>query len=278
MAFIDGPTVYEQKELKAISDWKKSEPGAIGKFLGKMTAPVLAMADKLVPQSVLESALSLANNAGAGLADKNTVLRAANRHEVKDLKEFTLEECDKLADKMHNEAIALASVEGGAAGLGGAMSMAFDIPALLTLAVRTVYKIGYCYGYEFSLEEGKVMVLSIISAASANTAAEKLEAVGILHGLSREAVDNAMRRAAHKAIQTKYGKKYLMAAINPLAKQLGENLTKRKLMSSVPVIGAVVGAAVNASYIRDIGWAARRTFQERWLLENRNILNEDAEN
>jgi hypothetical protein len=33
------------------------------------------------------------------------------------------------------------------------------------------------------------------------------------------------------------------------------------------VIGAAVGASVNAWYMRDVTTAARRTFQVRWLAE-----------
>jgi hypothetical protein len=33
-------------------------------------------------------------------------------------------------------------------------------------------------------------------------------------------------------------------------------------------LGAVVGAAVNGWYIKEVGWAARRAYQERWLVEN----------
>ena len=33
----------------------------------------------------------------------------------------------------------------------------------------------------------------------------------------------------------------------------------------------VVGGVVNVAFIRDIGWAARRSFQKRWLMENKKI-------
>lgn len=44
-------------------------------------------------------------------------------------------------------------------------------------------------------------------------------------------------------------------------------------MQAIPVVGAGVGAAMNAKYINDIAWAARRTFQERWLRDN-DLLND----
>ena len=42
---------------------------------------------------------------------------------------------------------------------------------------------------------------------------------------------------------------------------------KRKAAGSIPIVGAAVGAAVNAWYLNDVAQAARFTFQERWLRE-----------
>ena len=57
-----------------------------------------------------------------------------------------------------------------------------------------------------------------------------------------------------------------------MAKQIGINITKRKALQAIPVIGALVGGSVNGWYIKDVGWAARRAFQERWLIDNQKIL------
>jgi hypothetical protein len=52
-----------------------------------------------------------------------------------------------------------------------------------------------------------------------------------------------------------------------LQKQLGINITKRKALAAIPVIGAAIGGTVNYWYLNDVCWAARRSFQERWLKE-----------
>lgn len=48
-------------------------------------------------------------------------------------------------------------------------------------------------------------------------------------------------------------------------------MTKRKTLQTIPIIGAGVGAAMNIAFVQDVAWAARRTFQERWLLKNGKI-------
>ena len=77
-------------------------------------------------------------------------------------------------------------------------------------------------------------------------------------------------------LQKKIIEEVLMSnLVKKVAKQLGINLTKRKLMQIMPIIGAGIGAAVNVSYINDIAWTARRSYQLKWLADNEYI---DANN
>lgn len=77
-----------------------------------------------------------------------------------------------------------------------------------------------------------------------------------------------------KAAENRIGKEAAILAIKNLAKQLGVNITKRKALAAIPFIGAAVGGSVNGWFIKEVGWAARRSFQERWLLENGKIMEE----
>ena len=39
-------------------------------------------------------------------------------------------------------------------------------------------------------------------------------------------------------------------------------------MQIIPIIGGLVGAAINGNFIRDLGYGAIRSYQERWLTDN----------
>ncbi len=80
------------------------------------------------------------------------------------------------------------------------------------------------------------------------------------------------KKMAEQAAKEALSKEAGILAVRNLAKQLGINLTKRKALQSIPYIGAGIGASVNAWYIREVGWAARRAFQERWLIDNEKII------
>ena len=74
-----------------------------------------------------------------------------------------------------------------------------------------------------------------------------------------------------EAAKSKTSLPALIVAIKALAKQLGINLTKRKVAQVIPIVGGGVGAAMNVAFINDVAWAARRMYQERWLMVNRRI-------
>lgn len=56
--------------------------------------------------------------------------------------------------------------------------------------------------------------------------------------------------------------------IKAVAKTLSKNFTKRVITKGVPIVGAALGATLNSSWITDVAWAARRSYQRRWLIDN----------
>lgn len=79
------------------------------------------------------------------------------------------------------------------------------------------------------------------------------------------------KKIMDKAAQQQLSKEAAILAIRNLAKQLGVNLTKRRAMAAIPAIGAAVGGSVNGWYLKEVGWAARRAFQEHWLTDNGKV-------
>ena len=70
-----------------------------------------------------------------------------------------------------------------------------------------------------------------------------------------------------KAVANRLSHEGALVLARNLAKQLGINLTRRKALAVIPVLGAVVGGSANGWWLKEVGWAARRAFQERWLID-----------
>ncbi|MDQ0913944.1 EcsC family protein [Paenibacillus sp. V4I5] len=265
-------SIYESAQLKMIEEWKALEPSIISKALGIALEPIAWVVRKVIPEKAIQGAIDGASSLGQWLSDSKDLMRDGKVSQICDLKYKDLELSDKLADEVHNWAIGIATAEGAAAGAFGILTAPLDIPAIITLAMRTIHKIGMCYGYECKTEQDKLFVLGILSASGANSMEEKLAALTTLRTIEVMIAKQTWKAMAGKAAQSKLSKEAAIIGIRNLAKQLGVNLTKRKALQAIPAIGALVGASVNGWYIKDVGWAARRAFQERWLIDNNKII------
>ena len=262
------PTQYEQLQIKAVSKWKAKEPSAGPRIVGVALFPVTWLLNKLVPTAAIRTALDLSSSTAEWLTDTNDIVRDAGVKSLSDLRTRDLEKSDKIAGSVHKWAIGAAVVEGGATGAFGIFGMAADIPAIVVLSLRTIHKIGACYGFEVQSREDRDFVLGVLSSSSANTMEEKMMALMTLRSVEVTVAKQTWKSMAQTAGQQAVGREAGIMAVKSLAAQLGINLTKRKVLQAIPIFGALVGALVNGWYIKQVSWAARRAFQERWLLEN----------
>lgn len=262
---------YEKDQIRAIDEWRMEKPTVIKAALSYVMFPVSIFLQAIVPESALRGAIDGTSAAAEWLADEGDILRKGEVSDIDALKSKGLMLSDKLANEIHNWAIGIASAEGLGSGMLGIYGLALDIPFIITFALRTIHKIGLCYGYETKDEKNKHFVLALLSAAGANTANEKAEAVKILRAVDVMIAKQTLKTVAEKAAQQQLGKAAVLISMKNLGRQLGLNITERKALQAIPAIGAVVGGSVNAWFIRDVGWAARRAFQERWLIENNMI-------
>ncbi len=268
-------TEYEQEQVAAIEAWKKEEPGAVSEVFGIAVQPLAWFVKKVVPDKAVQGALDFSNATARWLTDTDDVIRDGGVSSLGELRNKDLELSDKLADEIHNWSIGLAVAEGAGTGILGLPGMAVDVPVVITLALRTIHKIGVCYGYECNNELDEKFVLGIMSASGANSIAEKTAALAALRSIEITLAKVTWKMMAEKAAASQLSKEASILAIKNLAKQLGVNITKRKALASIPFIGAAIGGSVNGWYIKEVGRAARRSFQERWLIENGKIIDAD---
>lgn len=262
---------YEKEQIRAIEEWKKEKSGVVSTALGSVMFPISVLIQSLVPQSAIRGAISGTSAAAKWLVDEGDVMRKGEVSEIDGLRTKDLMLSDKLANEVHNWAIGIAAAEGVGTGIWGFCGLALDIPFIITFALRAIHKIGLCYGYKTKDEKGKHFALAVLSAASANTASQKAEAVKILRAIDVMIAKQTLKTVAEKAAQRQLGKEAVRISMKYLGRQLGINITERKVLQAIPAIGAAIGGSVNGWFINDVGWAARRAFQERWLIGNNMI-------
>src|SRR5438552_916486 len=158
-------TRYESREFREIKEWKAKEPSVMDKALGIVVEPLNWMVRKIVPDTALLGALNLARLTASMTVDKKDILRDGGVEEIAHLRRKNLRLSDRLADEVHNWAIGIATVEGAGTGFFGILGAPVDIPALVTISLRTIEKIGLCYGYEVNTKREEDFVMGVLSAA-----------------------------------------------------------------------------------------------------------------
>jgi len=269
-------TEYERTQVIAIESWRAEPPSLGGQTLVRVLSPAVYLVDKLIPPAAFERAIESARWAAQRLTDTNDILKSAQVASLAELRQSaSLETCDALSQSVERWALGLAASEGALTGAVGAWGMMVDIPAAITLAYRTIYKIGLCYGYApGEIDQG--IVHGVLAASGANTMQEKVAALACLSAIRSALHQQSWTMLANKAAEHAFSREGAIIAVRSLARQLGINLTKRKALQAIPVIGAAVGASVNAWYMRDVTIAARRSFQARRLAEQGKAFLEGA--
>ncbi len=247
-------TPYEYAQIAALVEYENRETSALASAADKVSKLVnLANYARMIDQlAALSAPLIEVSVTGADwLAQKTVVSAPANLADLAVL--------DKDADSTHNKAIAAASALGGAAGVAGLPGLAADIAGIVTLSIRTVRQVGACYGHN-DLSQDDVMKI----VAMATDGSQKQKMVTLV-GLRQ--ARTLVSKTTFKAMSTAGPQGAAILAVREFAKSVGINLTKRKILQVIPLVGAGVGLALNAAYMRDVGWAARRYFQRSWLEE-----------
>jgi hypothetical protein len=261
-------TEYETRQLREIREWQNEEPGWATRLLAKPGSKVAGAVQAMVPEDALRAALNGVNRLAEKFSDERSILKRANRASLDDLRRVELSLCDGLMRTEQRHRAALAGVGGAAFGIAGAAGMVADVPSLIALALRTIHRVGLCYGEDLRKPEARKLAIGVFALASANSLEEKQTAVAALRDFGARSLDEAAwRDGVERAAEREFAKEAAVFSLNNLASKLGINLGKRKAAGVMPVLGALVGGSVNAWYLYDVSQVARYVFQERWLAD-----------
>lgn len=260
------PTPYEQAQIERLEAWRREPPGLLARIVGVALTPYSWVLTRLVPAAAIETLL----RASDWLAEKTVDRRGRSAAEL--TLEWPLEQLDEEAQGIGNWAIAYACGEGALAGAAGLVSLPLDIPALVTLSLRTIRQIGLSYGYSGHSDEEKRFIYGILAVAGANSMAQKAQALAALEAVETRLFAQHWAVLGQRAAERSVRAEAILLFVRDLAEQLGINLSRRKVLAAIPLVGAAIGAGVNAWYMRDVGDAARHAFQHRWLKERGLLL------
>jgi hypothetical protein len=149
----------------------------------------------------------------------------------------TPEELAQVAFRKH---VRLARLEGGALGIGGVITAAPDLVALLWIQSRMVFYIAAAYGYD---------------PRHPMRPAEYLALQGLYHtpAEAREALDGVGKRMAQALVEKALSRRDTDALHLKLARYIARRLARRYAGRLIPFVGAPIGALQNGGVTKQLG-------------------------
>jgi hypothetical protein len=149
----------------------------------------------------------------------------------------TPDELARIAVKKH---VRLARLEGGALGIGGVVTAAPDLVALLWIQSRMVFYIAAAYGYDpcHPMRPAEYLALQGLY----DTPAE-----------AREALDGVGKRMAQAMVERAVTGRRSDALHLKLAKYIAKRMARRYAARLVPFVAAPIGAFQNGNATKELG-------------------------
>lgn len=264
---------YERKALEEIEAFFRTpDDGLLGRVSRSLFRPVEVVSERMVPDRVLEMAGNGVEAALKGIAKVSDqtvgvgavldeIRRSAEVDGLDDLKRLDLKLLDKVAVGVSQTHELLALLEGAGCGAGGLALVAADIPLLFGVSMRVVRQLSACYGVDPFAPGEDVIAFKVFELACGGTR----DRYGRLLELDtlRDELDGLepAKRAEKAAVLAS------LIVSREAIKRIVSLLFSRKLLQTIPIAGAVVGAGFNYLFVQDVGGTAREVYRRRFLHE-----------
>lgn len=177
---------------------------------------------------------------------------------IEDVETLPLRILDQAADEIIHNRTKLATLQGATTGIGGILTLAIDIPAVLGLSLKTIQELAICYGYDPKIKQERIFTIKCMQFSSADIVGKK----AILDELSDYAAND---QADAQMISQLQGWREVFATYR-------DNWGWKKLFQMIPVAGILFGAWINRGTLKDVGESAKMLYRKRRILERLNEL------
>jgi hypothetical protein len=244
-------TPYEAQQIQAIAAWKSKPPNGFAELYKRFSLAGAQIVKKVIPDRLVAVTIEKCYDVAERLARRDNSSREAGVKNLTELRKKPLEVCDHLAAQVSDGSQILATAEGAVTGVGGLFTTFIDVPALFIVALRTILKIGHCYGYPLDTPRDRNFVLGVLIAALSGTLETRRRRLETLHEIEDLLIEETQEEIVGEEILSV--------------------LFQLEVFADIPGIGAISGALLNLAFIRRVDRTAQHVFQERWLRDNGKV-------
>jgi hypothetical protein len=263
---------YLENAKREIAQWESQGPGFLTHVGDFMLLPAEQATRALIPASVQDAVAKAIENVLSGLSAATHLISGEETIRAKVARAYSehgdgLKAADAIAKHYWNRNLVYALGEGGATGAIGLVGLAADVPALLTVSLRLIRQIGICYAYDMKSDAEQEYLMHVLRVGSTSNLKTKIEFLAGLKHIEQILIKTSWKMMSEDLARKEISRLSLVTAVRQCAHRVGIQLTKRKALQLVPVIGALIGASFNALFVNDIGRAAYMVYRRRRIAE-----------
>lgn len=263
-AFKNPPKGALRRTIDSISETKVGRTFTLGaKAAGQLLEPITEPVAGAIGKAT-NGILDVINDGASWSVRVPAILEEyrkdghAQVHVLDDIHSLQIQAADRTVGYLAAKYKTCGATTGAAAGALGMVGMIPEIPVFVGLSLRAVSEYASYYGFDLQTQSERAFALQVLGAGSASNAVEKSVA---LAELSRTAAAIGSRKTWDELNKIAF-----VRLAQQVAKMLGLRLTKKALSAAIPLIGAGMGAGMNAWFISSVTEAAYMTYRERFLI------------
>lgn len=259
--------------LQEIEKWEEDQKGLF--FWEKLGRLPFKLLDKITPKFIQEKLGILVSElgnyiqtGGKYLINKKSMIKKIQNstsypiESLEDIGNMPLENMISLGEKLQNERMKLATVQGASTGIGGIFTLVVDIPVILGIALKTLQEIAIIHGYDPDEKQERVFIVKCLQFASADIVGKE----AILKELSQK---SEKRDSSESMISQLKGWQEVFFTYR-------DQFGWKKLFQMVPIAGMIFGAFSNKAMIEDVSQAGIMLYRKRRIYEKlQNIEEQD---
>lgn len=224
------------------------ERNSLAKQMATLVGRQMGFAGRMIPARLQDAATVAATAA----------LRAALRVALTSLERRPA----PAAPSLHRRLAVVSGAIGGAVGLA---SLPIELPLSTTIMLRSIAEIARCEGEDLRDPESSLACLQVFSLGGHATEGNLFEGgYFAVRGLFAKSVTDAARYVAQRRVADDAAP-ILVKLIGQIAQRFGATVAQKTVAQTVPLIGAVTGAAINLAFIEHFETLARGHFIVRRL-------------
>lgn len=256
-------------ELQKIEKWEKDVGGLW--FWERMTRLPFKLLDRMTPKFIhkkigvlLDEIGGYIQNGGKYLTSEKQIFTFIQKEtgneicQLQDINQLTVRTIGQVCDELTTRRVKTATLQGATTGIGGFITLAIDIPAILGIALKTLQEIAIIHGYDPNDKYERIFIIKCLQFSSADVIGKE----AILKELS--SFYNNPDRSNEMMSQLQGWRE----VVYTFRDQFGW----KKLFQMVPIAGIIFGAFTNRSMINDVSEVGKMMYQKRLILERMKLF------